>query len=117
MEANRFITTENKFNNRPLKDAKFGGAILLGNTASEVGALSVESSIDRCPYSLEDWTEDTRVKVFVSGGDRFTGQAQFRLHLHDIPKVIELLQKTYDDFSALDEEVQAALKITQGSDD
>lgn len=116
MEANRFITTENKFNNRPLKDAKFGGAILLGNTASEVGALSVESAIDRCPYSLEDWTEATRVKVFVSG-DRFTGKIQMHLHLNDIPNVIELLQKTYDDFRTLDEEVQAALKITQGSDD
>ena len=117
MEANRFITTENKFNNRPLRDAKFGGAILLGNTAKEVGACSVESSLDRCPYSLEDWTEDTRVNVFVSGSDRFNGLTQIRLHLNDIPNVIELLQKTYDDFRALDEEVQAALKIIQDSDD
>lgn len=117
MNTNRFISSGDTFNNKPLQDIKFGGAIITGYKPESVGGIATKAILDPYPYSVDDWKGATYVDVYVSTCDRRSDNTRVRIHLGDIPNFIGLLQKTYDDFSALDEEVQAALKITKGSDD
>ena len=112
MNTNRFISNKETFDNKPLQDVKFGGAIITGYDPENVGGISTKAEMDRCPYNVEDWERDTYVSVFTSSRNRFNEGNNLRLHLNDIPNLIGLLQKTYDDFSALNNEVVEALKIT-----
>lgn len=112
MNKNRFITSNDTFDYKPLRDAKFGGAILTGHGPEDVGGIATKAEMDRCPYNVKDWERDTYVYVFTSSRNRFNEGNNLRLHLNDIPNLIGLLQKTYDDFSALNNEVVEALKIT-----
>ena len=117
MNTNRFISSKNTFDNKPLQDIEFGGAVLTGYNPENVGGVAVKASMDRRPYDVRDWESDTYIDVYTSNRDRYNDNTRLRLHLNDIPNVIGLLQKTYDDFSALSNEVVEALKITSDEDD
>lgn len=112
MKTNRFISNADTFDGRLLNDIKFGGAIITGYSPESVGGISTKADMDRCPISVEDWEADTYVNMFVSTRDRFSESGRIRMHLQDIPNIIGLLQKTYDDFNALNTEVVEALKLT-----
>ena len=113
MNTNRFISNAETFDSSPLKDIKFGGAIITGCRPESVGGISTKAILDTYPYSVDDWESSTYVDVYVSTCDRRSDNTRVRMHLGDIPKFIGLLQKTYDDFSALNSEVVEALKLTK----
>ena len=113
MNTNRFISNADTFDHHALNDIKFGGAIITGYSPESVGGISTKVDMDRCPVSVEDWEADTYVNVYVSTRDRFGDCGRVRLHLQDIPNIIGLLQKTYDDFNALNTEVVEALTLTK----
>lgn len=115
MNTNRFISSGDTFNNKPLQDIKFGGAVIVGYNPESVGGISTKADMDRCPVNVADWEDDTYVNMYVSTRDRYGDNGRVRLHLNDIPNVIGLLQKTYDDFNALSTEVVEALKLTESN--
>ena len=117
MNTNRFVSSNDTFDNKPLQDAKFGGAIITGYDPEDVGGIATKAEMDRNPYDVEDWVRDTYVHIFTSSRNRFNEGNNLRLHLNDIPNLIGLLQKTYDDFSALSNKVIEALKLTSGKSD
>ena len=113
MNTNRFISSKDTFDNKPLQDVKFGGAIITGYDPENVGGIATKADIDRHPYGVKDWEMGTYVHIFTSSRSRFNEGNNLRLHLNDIPNFIGLLQKTYDDFSTLNSEVVEALKLTK----
>ena len=113
MNTNRFISSKDTFDNKPLQDVKFGGAIITGYDAENVGGVATKAEIYRCPYDVKDWERSTYVHIFTSSRNRFNEGNNLRLHLNDIPNLIGLLQKTYDDFNALNTEVVEALTLTK----
>ena len=117
MNTNRFISSKDAFDSKPLQDAKFGGAIITGYDAENVGGIATKADMDRCHDDVKDWERDTYVHIFTSSRNRFNEGNNMRLHLNDIPNFIGLLQKTYDDFSALNNEVVEALKLTSDKSD
>ena len=118
MKTNRFISNADTFDGRLLNDIKFGGAIITGYNPESVGGISTKAIMDRCPVSVEDWEADTYVEMYISTRERFFNEgSRLRMHLQDIPNVIGLLQKTYDDFNALNTEVIEALKLTKDNND
>ena len=117
MNTNRFISSKDTFDNKPLQDVKFGGAIITGYDPENVGGIATKAEIDRCPYDVKDWEKSTHVHIFTSSRNRFTEGNHLRLHLNDIPNLIGLLQKTYDDFNALNTEVVEALTLTKDNND
>ena len=117
MNTNRFISSGDTFNNKPLQDIKFGGAIITGCKPESVGGIATKAILDTFPYSVNDWESSTYVDVYVSTCDRRSDNTRVRIHLGDIPNFIGLLQKTYDDFSTLNSEVVEALTLTKGNND
>ena len=117
MNTNRFISNKDTFDNKPLQDVRFGGAIITGYAPENVGGIAAKAMMDRCPYSVEDWECNTYIHIFTSSRDRFDASNTLRLHLNDIPNLIGLLQKTYDDFNALNTEVIEALTLTKDNND
>ena len=117
MNTNRFISNKDTFNNKPLQDVAFGGAIITGYDPENVGGIATKAEIDRCPYDVKDWERSTYVHIFTSSRSRFNEGNNLRLHLNDIPNFIGLLQKTYDDFNALNTEVVEALTLTKDNND
>lgn len=117
MNTNRFISNKDTFDNKPLQDVAFGGAIITGYDPENVGGIATKADIDRCPYDVKDWERSTYVHIFTSSRSRFNEGNNLRLHLNDIPNFIGLLQKTYDDFNALNTEVIEALKLTKDNND
>ena len=117
MNTNRFISSGDTFNNKPLQDIKFGGAIITGYEPERVGGIATKAIMDTFPYSVTDWESSTYVDVYVSTCDRRSDNTRVRIHLGDIPNFIGLLQKTYDDFNALNTEVVEALKLTKDNND
>ena len=117
MNTNRFISSKDTFDSKPLQDVAFGGAIITGYDPENVGGIAAKAEIDRCPYDVKDWERSTHVYIFTSSRNRFTEGNHLRLHLNDIPNLIGLLQKTYDDFNALNTEVIEALKLTKDNND
>ena len=113
MNTNRFISSGDTFNNKPLQDIKFGGAIITGYKPESVGGIATKAILDTYPYSVDDWKGATYVDVYVSTCDRRSDNTRVRIHLGDIPNFIGLLQKTYDDFNALNTEVVEALTLTK----
>ena len=117
MKTNRFISNADTFDGRLLNDIKFGGAIITGYDPENVGGIATKAEINRCPYDVKDWEMSTHVYIFTSSRNRLNDCNNLRLHLNDIPKLIGLLQKTYDDFNALNTEVVEALKLTKDNND
>ena len=117
MNTNRFISNKDTFNNKPLQDVAFGGAIITGYDPENVGGIATKAEIDRRPYDVKDWERSTYVHIFTSARSRFNEGNNLRLHLNDIPNFIGLLQKTYDDFNALNTEVVEALTLTKDNND
>lgn len=117
MNTNRFISSKDTFDNKPLQDVRFGGAIITGYDPENVGGISTKAFMDRCPYDVKDWERNTYVHIFTSSRNRFDEGNKMRLHLNDIPNFIGLLQKTYDDFNALNTEVIEALTLTKDNND
>lgn len=109
MKTNRFISNADTFDKRLLNDIKFGGAIITGYNPESVGGISTKAIMDRCPVSVEDCEADTYVDMFVATRDRFGEGTRLHLHLQNIPNVIGLLQKTYDDFNTINTKVVKAL--------
>ena len=117
MNTNRFISNKNTFDGKPLQDIKFGGAIITGHSPETVGGIAVKAAIDQHPLDVKDWERGTYIYMYVSTRDRYSDGSNLRMHLNDIPNIIGLLQKTYDDFSALSNEVVEALTLTSDKSD
>lgn len=117
MNMNRFISNAETFDNSPLHDIKFGGAIITGYKPESVGGIATKAVLDTYPYSVDEWKSSTYIDVYVSTCDRRSDNVRVRIHLGDIPNFIGLLQKTYDDFSTLNSEVVEALKLTKDKSD
>ena len=117
MNTNRFISSKDTFDNKPLQDVAFGGAIITGYDPENVGGIATKAVMDRCPFDVKDWERDTYVHIFTSSRSRFNEGNNLCLHLNDIPNLIDLLQKTYDDFNALNTEVVEALTLTKDNND